>query len=212
MYLLWKLTRKRVGNRVICLHRQTDFLAFSRRLLWLKNNYAVVPLDAIHEKEPYPCVALTFDDGGGWCHNILAYLDYHDVHATFFVNDEQVATELRGSRYHFRCDVGGHTRNHLSLGDVTSTAILKKEIEQDRKHFAYPYGTPDSFNPTVLRFLEGCYGIEYAWTCVPGWVGTTHDLMMPRDSLDVRDPEWYWRARLAGAYDWLYGKIHRRDW
>jgi peptidoglycan/xylan/chitin deacetylase (PgdA/CDA1 family) len=214
VWLMWKATRKQIGNRVICLHSQPSAALLYDKVSWLKQNYAVVPLDAIFYEDDYPKVALTFDDDGEgtWIRNVLPVLNSLDVHGTFFVNDEGLAKRLKTGKLHYRCDIGGHTRGHVNLGKVTSEFELKKEI-QPRRHFAYPYGMPDSYNPTVLRWLEGNLKVEFAWTCVPGWVHEDDYLYeLCRDSLDVRDPEWYWRARLAGAYDWLYGKIHKRSW
>ena len=209
--LVWVVRRfqgRKIGKRVICMHSVKEKIKFEKRLVWLLRRWAVVPLNALSTAdESIATVSLTFDDGSEtWFENVLPVLAEYGVHATFFVNDENMASRLESHEFHHLIEVGGHTKDHVDLGRIVAKQVLSRQI-QERRFFAYPWGTPSNINPTVVNYLACSYRVQQAFTCIPGWY-PRHDYVQPRDSLDLDDPEWFWEARLKGAYDWLYGVRH----
>ena len=217
--LLWtldKTSRRKVGRRVICLHEVKSRERFKARMIWLKRNYYVQSLQSLvanSSRTPfkYSLVSLTFDDGHeSWFENVVPVLMELDIPATFFVNETRMDLNLFHTHpYRYLWEVGGHTRSHINLGQVIHKGTLDSEIES-RRYFAFPYGMARHINPSVLLHLEEHQKIEYAFTSRPGWI--TKDscrYYMSRDSLSLDDPEWLWRSRLNGNYDWFYRRAHK---
>lgn len=218
--LLSTLVRgRKSGTRIICMHsvKSGDHRAFRQRMEWLKRNYRIWPVRYCLSNSPNGVVVgLSFDDGDeSWFDVVLPVLKKLNLPATFFVNSESYAERIRRDEKHFLWDVGGHTRGHINLGGIFDNRELEKQIEP-RVLFAYPYGRPKDYNQATIEYLENHGVVEYAFTCVPGWFmgfeGCRDYYELPRDSLDYRDPEWFWRARLKGSYDWLYKRLHKRSW
>lgn len=216
IWLLWKTTKKRVGRRVICMHEVTDKFKFLRRMEWLARNYIVAPMYDVLNSGPdrEHVVTLTFDDGSEtWFRSVMPVLADLGLSAVFFVNrSDDMVRRIENHKDSHLWTVGGHTRGHTNLGKLVYPSVLNTLIEK-RPLFAYPYGTPKDYNQTTIWYMNTKSHVDYAFTCIPGWVETgVRCFELPRDSLDIWDPEWYWRARLAGGYDWLYKVIHRRSW
>jgi peptidoglycan/xylan/chitin deacetylase (PgdA/CDA1 family) len=75
-----------------------------------------------------PLVCLTFDDGPSpWTESILAHLQRHDAHATFFAIgsaiDEAGAAILR-RLVEAGCEVGNHTWTHPDLTALSDAEVL----------------------------------------------------------------------------------------
>ena len=139
--------------------------AFEKQLKYLKDNgYVIISLtylvDALRENITLPpkSIIITFDDG--W-RNQYAYafplLQKYVNTATFFVVSDYVGGGLFLTWDQIRVmrksgmTIGGHTRTHPFLLDVTDPKILEDEITGDKKIiegqigqkitiFAYPYG------------------------------------------------------------------------
>jgi peptidoglycan/xylan/chitin deacetylase (PgdA/CDA1 family) len=112
-------------------------------------------------------------------------------------------------------EVGGHSMNHIDLGKVTDREELEREIDGDRKQiedwtgeevrwFAYPFGGRSNASPEAIEYLRQS-SFRAAFTLIPGFLGTNNEeFLIGRDSLDVREPNWLWRAWLNGGYDSLF--------
>jgi peptidoglycan/xylan/chitin deacetylase (PgdA/CDA1 family) len=136
-----------------------------KQLRYLKDhNYVVISLDFLVEalKQnillPPKSIVLTFDDG--W-RNQYAYafplLQKYNATATFFIFTNAIDHDLFLTWDQIRVmdnsgmSIGGHTRSHPYLPDITDPAVLRDEIIGSKKIiedqigqkidlFAYPYG------------------------------------------------------------------------
>ena len=219
--LMWvadKVMPRRVGHRVICMHEIGCRECFEERLVWLLKNYYVVPMTTQLESAEFnegprlnwTSVTLTFDDGHmSWFKNVIPVLSEYEVSAIFFVNEYRLDVNLfQVHPFHYLWTVGGHVRGHWNVSQIVKRQTLNKRIEP-LEHFAYPFGMMKHINPTVVRYLHDNRFVKYAFTSVPGFVTpTTNPLLIPRDSLSLSDPTWYWRSRLNGNYDYLYRRLH----
>lgn len=220
--VLWTLSKiipPKIGKRVICMHSiaEEDLGLFRERMEWLKRNYYVLSIVELMRSslkslymEGYSGISLTFDDVATYdrWENVLNALSKLEIPALFFVHKHKnIETDINSHSASSLWTLGDHTKTHRDLGMIIDRQTLERET-QGYRYFAYPFGMRSNLNPTVKGFL--CSKVSYAFTCIPGFVTEDSDpYEMPRDSLDIHDPEWYWRAKLAGQYDWLYRRIHR---
>jgi peptidoglycan/xylan/chitin deacetylase (PgdA/CDA1 family) len=115
-------------------------------------------------------------------------------------------------------DIGSHTVNHLKLADLSVEQILhqlresKKTIEDNLgtavDTFAYPFAFPEGRRGlvTVLRGLLVESGYRAGVCTSIGRVSPEDDrLFLRRLPVNTFDDEAFFRAKLAGAYDWLHG-------
>jgi peptidoglycan/xylan/chitin deacetylase (PgdA/CDA1 family) len=112
-------------------------------------------------------------------------------------------------------EIGSHTVHHIDLGQPMDEGTLRAEISTDKGQlenwtgapvcwFAYPFGEPKNVSPQAVNFVR-CMGFLAAFTLVPSYWKPDHDrFKIGRDSLDLAQPLWLWRARLNGGYDNLY--------
>jgi len=123
--------------------------------------------------------------------------------------------QLRELAGHPLFEVGSHSMNHIDLGKVNDKRILDREIEGDRTQiedwtgkkvqwFAYPFGGRSNVSAEVIEYLRRTQ-FRAAFSLVPGFVDFNKGkFMMRRDSMDMREPDWLWRAWLNGGYDSLF--------
>jgi peptidoglycan/xylan/chitin deacetylase (PgdA/CDA1 family) len=112
-------------------------------------------------------------------------------------------------------EVGSHTVHHIDLGQQLDEDALMAEIYMDKcqlenwtgapiRWFAYPFGEPKNVSPQAVNFVRRM-GFLAAFTLVPSyWKPSGDRFKIGRDSLDLAQPLWLWRAWLNGAYDGLY--------
>lgn len=166
-----------------------DPASFEKQLTYLKENgYTVISLnylsDALAKKVTLPpkSAIITFDDG--W-ENQYRYafplLEKYGFTATFFV-----FTNAIGHRYFmtwdelrfmdkYRMDIGGHTKSHLYLWQITDQNTLNDEIISSKKiieeylgrvidTFAYPFG---HYSDQVIETVKAA-GYKIARSTYPG--------------------------------------------
>ncbi len=112
-------------------------------------------------------------------------------------------------------EIGSHTVHHIDLGQSLDEDTLIAEISMDKgqleswtgkpvRWFAYPFGEPKHLSPQAVNFVRRI-GFLAAFTLVPSyWKRDQDRFKIGRDSLDLAQPLWLWRAWLDGSYDGLY--------
>ncbi len=171
--------------------------SFEKQLRFFKeNNYTVIGLDYLAEALdqtillPPKSIVLTFDDG--W-NNQYAYafplLKQYGYTATFFIYTNaidhkgfltwQQVKEMDSAGM----TIGGHTKSHPYLKQVTDTALLEDEIIGGKRvledHlgnsitlFAYPFGY---YNDTIIGIVKKA-GYKTARSTYKGTYHTLQDL------------------------------------
>jgi peptidoglycan/xylan/chitin deacetylase (PgdA/CDA1 family) len=180
-------------------------------------------------------VVLTFDDG---YHDFLKHawpiLAGHGFTATMFVatafigdsrmrfNGRESLTwsevrELRGQGVSF----GSHTMSHPKLYGLPwkevrrellgSRLRLEDELQTTVPCFAYPYAFPQEDRSFVARFRQELIDQSYR-TAVTTAIGLAQrgsdPLCLKRLPVNEGDDEQLLRAKLAGAYSWVYWPQH----
>ncbi|MGZ6850829.1 MAG: polysaccharide deacetylase family protein [Nocardioidaceae bacterium] len=148
-------------------------------------------------------VSLTFDDGRLSQYRTRSTLAAHRVHATFFINaqnvDRAASNTMTWSQIHALAadgnDIGGHTLVHVNLTDpATSFRYKWHQVCADRSRlvahglnpqsFAYPYA---AFDRQAERIVAGC---GYQSGRSGGSLGTAGqppaETVPPRDPMAVR--------------------------
>ena len=148
-------------------------------------------------------VSLTFDDGRLSQYRIRSTLAAHHVHATFFVNSENVdraaPNTMTWSQIHALAadgnDIGGHTLVHVNLTDpATSFRYKWHQVCADRSRlvahdlnpqsFAYPYA---AFNGRAERLVAGCgYQSGRSGGSLGGAGQPPAETVPPRDPMAIR--------------------------
>lgn len=156
----WLPTQKNTGARILCFHDIQDKAAFEQRMVWLKDNFLIVPMrDFFTSSSDKIKVAITFDDGfQSWITNAAPVLEKHNLPATFFVNSGLVGLagtrmqnyfkincfrnenylkaislpELKKLAQHPLFEIGGHTKDHFLFSENTDKEILHKQIVEDK--------------------------------------------------------------------------------
>ena len=112
-------------------------------------------------------------------------------------------------------EIGSHTVHHIDLGQPLDEDTLISEISMDKgrlenwtgtpvRWFAYLFGEPKNVSAQAVSFVR-CLGFLAAFTLAPGyWESEDDRFTIGRDSLNIAQPLWLWRAWLNGAYDGLY--------
>ena len=179
VYQKWK-RRNGPLVRVLCFHDVLDREWFSNLLKELTKRYHVITPEEFHAQQFDSSkinVLLTFDDGyQSWVDIVLPVLQQCNVKAIFFITSGLLDAADAGEADRFVRDqlklttrrsvltwggarklvtaghtIGGHTRNHQSLSDLSSEQQTQ-EIEEDKKileenldcaisDFAFPFGT-----------------------------------------------------------------------
>ena len=177
-------------------------------------------------------VVLTFDDG---YHDFLKHawpiLAGHGFIATMFVSTDFIGDrrmqfngrdsltwsevrELREQGVSF----GSHTMSHPKLYGLpwkevrrellNSRLRLEDELQTPAPCFSYPFAFPQEDRIFVARFRQELIDQGYR-TAVTTTIGLAQrgsdSLCLKRLPVNEGDDERLLRAKLAGAYDWLYG-------
>lgn len=126
-----------------------------------------------------------------------------------------MGNQLKELANHPLFEIGSHTVHHIDLGQPLDEDTLMAEISIDKsllenwtetpvRWFAYPFGGPKNISPQAVNFVRRT-GFLGAFTLVPGYWKPDHDrFKIGRDSLDLAESLWLWRAWLDGSYDGLY--------
>ena len=184
---------------------------FVRHLDWLEQNFDIVPLAEAQRRlrnprNARPTVAITFDDGYAEnCDFAIPELQRRNLPATYFVATESVISgrpfghdeknncplppntiaEIRDiARAGF--EIGGHTKNHVDIGQLTQRAAVEEEILGGIKEleawgvgpiqfFSFPFGLPQNTSQLAVDLLleaglSGFCTAYGAWNW-PGSVG-----------------------------------------
>ena len=156
----WIPTPKFAGARILCFHDIQDKTAFEERMIWLKNNFSIVPLqDCFTPSTDIVKVAITFDDGfQSWITNAAPVLEKYNLPATFFVNSGLVGLTGMAMQNYFEIncfrkenylkaislsefktlaqqplfEIGGHTKDHYLFSENTDKKTLHKQIVDDK--------------------------------------------------------------------------------
>jgi peptidoglycan/xylan/chitin deacetylase (PgdA/CDA1 family) len=184
-------------------------------------------------------VAITFDDGfQGWVEHASPILKEFGMNATFFVSSgliglrgederEFLENKLMSSQYSngrlITADalrrlaeqgfcIGGHTCNHINLGEIRDLAGILAEIQKDKHNlekitgttinfFAYPFGVYKNKYFDMVSLLEDS-GYKGAVTLVPGFItGRTNRFVLGRDLVNPSMSPSVFKARMMGNYD-----------
>ena len=229
------------GGRIIALHDVPDATRFRRKLEWLRSHYNVVSLEALLSKDDdgdQRRVALTFDDGyENWLKNAAPVLEDFQAPAVFFVcsglvglrgisaqefvrkrlrRQQQLAPISRAALEKLvenpLFEIGGHTCDHVNLGELTEFEEVLRQIDVDKQRltdwtgseprwFAYPFGGNGNWNSKVQDVVK-CCGYKAAFTILPSSFKSINDpYAIGRDCLDLDASEKLWKDWLDGGYD-----------
>ena len=185
---------------------------FAAHLDWLEREFDVVSLAEAQrrirsESNQRPTVALTFDDGYAEnCDFAIPELERRGLTATYFVATEPVISRVPFAHdLKVNCrfapnsvaeiqdiaragfEIGGHTKNHLDLAQLTTREAIQDEIlggiEQLEswgvgpiKTFSFPFGMPQNISQmavdvvleTRLQSFCSAYG-AWNWPASPGY-------------------------------------------
>lgn len=171
------LTYHSVGSRDHEMNVSPE--AFEEQMGWLSENATVISLEeAVGRK---PGVALTFDDG--YLDNLTVaapILRSHRFSATVFVvpgrvggyldhdHEDESSRLMSGDEIkelrNFGITIGGHTLTHPRLSTLTdheqekeivgSREILKGQLGDSVRAFAYPFGSALDYNETSIEAVQ----------------------------------------------------------
>lgn len=176
-------------------------------------------------------VAITFDDGYMDFHSLAfpILIDYGFTASVFVVSDFAQAqpkvsghapymswAEIRRVHQH-GIEIGLHSASHPRLSEL-SPAKMDAELELSKRaiedalgsevqSFSYPYGFPKHDRAFVarIRCQLKAYGYRNAVTTLLGTAGRGCDeFALPRLPINSHDDLGLFKAKLEGAYDWLY--------
>lgn len=178
-----------------------------------------------------PRVVLTFDDGfQDFYTHAFPILQEHQFTATVFLPTRYIAEERRQFKS-WHCltwsevrelhkagvTFGSHTANHRQLKSLERHEVeeelrcSKETIEDQLGHsvesFSYPFAFPetDRMFQGKLRELLVAQGYKTGVTTILGIVKSSSDqFFLPRLPVNSWDDLRLLRAKLNGAYDWLY--------
>ena len=110
--------------RIICFHEIPEANVFKERLIWLKKNYKIIPLDSINIHENSRRIALTFDDGFECWHDIaFPILKELNIPACFFICTDLIKDKESEEKNDFiRTNLN---RTNPNLRPLTKTKLLK---------------------------------------------------------------------------------------
>jgi peptidoglycan/xylan/chitin deacetylase (PgdA/CDA1 family) len=163
---------------------------FRKHIQYLKNNFDIVSLDKLQAQTNSPTsrkmmVAITFDDG--YADNFdqaIPMLLQEGIPFTYFVSSDYILSQ-KGFPHDLKLGlnlrpntpeqirlladrgvvIGGHTRNHADMGQVTSIDQIRSEILGDIRvlealtgkpihYFAFPYGDVQHMSQTAIDVLR----------------------------------------------------------
>lgn len=112
--------------------------------------------------------------------------------------------------------IGAHTMSHTKLSTITDEQELQKEIAKSADilqqrlgisivHFAFPFGTIESFSAQALKIAKERFGFVYS-----GLRGinspSVSSFAIRRDSVTPKDPQYLIGSFINGAADFQYTK------
>jgi peptidoglycan/xylan/chitin deacetylase (PgdA/CDA1 family) len=215
---------------------------FRRKMGFLQRHMNVVSLDdyfAGRLSSVKINSVITFDDGyKSWRNVAMPVLQEFDLPATFFVSSgfvglspaeeaNFVSTKLRISQptsggldqadLRVLADegftIGGHTRNHVDLGELREATVVERELVSDKQeleditgrrvdYFAYPFGHCKNACMNIPAAVERA-GYKAAVTVKPGF--NRRDPACPyllhRELTDAAMATVIFKARVYGNYD-----------
>jgi peptidoglycan/xylan/chitin deacetylase (PgdA/CDA1 family) len=227
--------------RILAFHDVADNLApqFRAQIAVLREHTNVISLDDLFAgrvSKSRTNVVITFDDGyRSWVDHAAPALRELAVPATFFVSsglvgrsatDQFVRDSLRYLSEPTGCldldgirrlaregfTIGGHTRNHVNVGEICDEAQLRCEVLTDKAelermtgskvhYFAYPFGCYENSRFDVARILQDS-GYRGAVTTLPGSNSlTTNRYLLRRDLVNPALPIAAFQARVFGNHD-----------
>lgn len=177
---------------------------FQAQVDWLEANFDIVSLPEAQARirsghNTRPTVCITFDDG--YADNSTFAIPmlikrkipvtyfvttFHTVQGEPFPHDVKQGRPLAtNSPETLRAmaaagvEIGGHTRNHSSLGHVTdadelfdevitATREMEQIIRKKIRYFAFPFGQVENLNPDVFRLARE-HGLEGVCSAYGGW-------------------------------------------
>ena len=177
---------------------------FQKQINWLQKNFDIVSLEEAQNRirsgrNTRPTVCITFDDG--YADNSTFALPmlirrkipvtyfvttYHTTEGQPFAHDVERgaplapnAPETLRALADAGVEIGGHTRNHPSLGDIkdpdklmdeviTATREMEKIICRKIRYFAFPFGQVENLNSQVFRLAKE-HGFEGICSAYGGW-------------------------------------------
>jgi len=198
---------------IICYHSvendSWDFSVsvdeFKRQIIFLQNNFKIVPLNEIIKNPSKNKVAITFDDGYKNIYkNALPFLKKQKISATLFVlgnpksanrneltNNKQLLSlseikQIKSQGF----TIGFHTKTHGNLAEMNqhelSNEIIKgkKDFEKQTgiklKYFAYPRGL---YSTKIIDNVKKA-GFRAAFTVESGSLNTSNMHLIPRYSIN----------------------------
>jgi peptidoglycan/xylan/chitin deacetylase (PgdA/CDA1 family) len=227
--------------RILAYHDVADGLAeeFRAQIAVLKAQTNVISLDDLFAGRVSRSrinVVITFDDGyRSWVDHVGPALGELGLPATFFVSSGLVGRSAADPllRENLRCDweptgcldlegirglaregftIGGHTRNHVNVGEIGDEAQLRCELLTDKaelermigttvNYFAYPFGRYENSRIDVLRILQES-GYRAAVTTMSGPnTLTTNRFLLRRDLVNPGLTMSAFKARVFGNHD-----------
>jgi peptidoglycan/xylan/chitin deacetylase (PgdA/CDA1 family) len=238
--MAWQRRRGVAVTRIVVFHRIRDVKRFAGQVDFIRERASLVSLDntlgnSVRADRLNAC--LVIDDGyADWVEAARVLMDRR-IPATFYVCSGFVDAGMLGrgrefARTHlglrepgepltwgdlralagtqgFR--VGGHTRHHPLLADLSEAAIVEeiradREVLEDRLgcavvDFAYPFGHAASVSRVALVVAQSV-GYRSGRTLIPGANTTaTPPMALYADCLDEVEAGWLMAAWIAGAYD-----------
>lgn len=207
---------------------------FSQHMKFLyENNYSIVPLKGIRhylngKTKNNRIVVLTFDDGFyNFYENAFPVINKYGFHATVFISTDRITEnkEIEYMNWHEvrelsrkNVDFGSHSVSHpkLILLDwnsieyeiAESKKIIEDEIKKKVTIFSYPYAFPEVNRKYVslLRTTLLNAGYEIGVTTKIGTASKKDDtLFLKRLPINSYDDLLFFKSKLAGGYNWLYG-------
>jgi peptidoglycan/xylan/chitin deacetylase (PgdA/CDA1 family) len=176
-------------------------------------------------------VVITFDDGFRDVYTkAFPLLQEYGFSATVFlptayINDKRIKfketeclrwVEVKELHKH-NILIGSHTVNHPELysmdcDDIEREIKLSKEqieynIGESIKYFSYPFAFPEVDKPFIkhLRVILEKFGYSCCATTKIGLITKNSDLFfLNRIPINSFDDSALFRAKISGAYDWLY--------
>ncbi len=152
--------QRKTGPRVLCFHDIQDKSNFKTRMIWLKDNFNIVPIEDVYTTDKENPVAISFDDGyKSWISNVLPVILELEIPVCFFVNSGLLGLERNEGRAflkekvrrketfldvlskddlislsaHNVVSIGGHTKDHCDFSQSHSQEVLKEQIVSDKQ-------------------------------------------------------------------------------
>ncbi len=174
------------------------FFVVSGRIPFWWDRMAALPLDGARFRELYAELQPLPNDEN---QHRLDHLEAPADNLPLRMSDEQIVSAAA----HPLITIGGHTLSHRVLATLSSGAqreeigacrqALEELTGQRVRSFAYPYGTPQTFNAVTVALVRAC-GFEHACAAAGDVVSSSSDLFrLPR--VPVSDVGGEQIARLA---------------